>query len=71
MSLQPRRLTDSDRRIIAKARELAAVASNSDANCEYAGETDADHARAVLLGAAKWLLAEVSAIAERLDAPST
>jgi hypothetical protein len=62
----PSRLTGMDRHIIARARKLAAVPADSDANCEFTGEADADHARALMLGEAKHLLGELAAIAERL-----
>ena len=61
------KLTDADRALISRARLLAVVPSDSDANREFAGEADADHARALMLGEAKFLLGELAAIAERLD----
>jgi hypothetical protein len=62
----PSRLTAEDRYLIARARKLAAVPADSDANREFTGETDADHARALMLGEAKHLLGELAAVAERL-----
>jgi hypothetical protein len=56
-------LTDADRRIIARARELAELPA--DANCAYTGEADEASARAAALGTAKYLLGELAAIADR------
>ena len=63
-------LTGPDRDVIKRARELAAV-TGADAVRDRAGETDtgetdAGMAYAVVFGEARYLLAELAAIAERL-----
>jgi hypothetical protein len=60
------RLTDHDRDIIAQARELAALPS-IDAIRERTGEHSLLLAYAFALGEAQERLAELAAIAERLD----
>lgn len=57
-------LTYHDRRAIAEAIELAEVAGAGFR--EYMGEADADLARAVALGRAQVMLAELAVIANRL-----
>jgi hypothetical protein len=61
----PPRLTDDDRRIIARARELAAL-RGADAFCEHTGKTALDMAHAVALGQAQVTLGWLADIAERL-----
>ena len=60
-------LTAADRRIIAKAHEVAALTS-ADSMREHYGQTDGDMARAAALGQAQFLLAEMAAIIARLTA---
>lgn len=60
------RLTGTDRLMIAKAREVAALTSGG-AMLERYGETDHDMARAAALGEAQFLLGELAAIIDRLD----
>lgn len=60
------RLTDVDRRIIAKAHEVAALKGTPSRRERY-GETDSETARAAALGEAQFLLAELAAIIGRLD----
>jgi hypothetical protein len=60
------RLTDIDRRMIAKAHEVAALKS-TDSRRERYGDTDGEMARAAALGEAQFLLEELAAIIKRLD----
>lgn len=69
------KLTDVDRRMITKAREVAALKSTDAMRERYGkteyeiaqGETDGDMARADALGEAQFLLGELAAIIGRLD----
>ena len=58
-------LCDADRRIVARARELAGLPA--DRNREFTGNDDDAGARAEVLGLAKYLLGELADLAERLD----
>jgi hypothetical protein len=60
-------LTDLDRAIIAKAREMTAGPHGMDRWRERYGETDATMALASALGEAQFLIAELVAIIERPD----
>jgi hypothetical protein len=63
----PGRLTDSDRRTVARARELTEVLHGGvDAWCEYAGETDPVSAMTDLLGKALVRLEGMVDLADRL-----
>jgi hypothetical protein len=57
-------LTDRELKIIADARELAAV--RAEALREYSGQADIDRAREVTLGRAQLLLTDLAGIIERL-----
>jgi hypothetical protein len=59
------RLTDTDRRAIARARELAALGGPGVRECYGPDDPLVAYSRA--LGAAQVWLAELAAIAERLD----
>ena len=59
-------LTDADRRVIAKARELASLRSTAAVNERFPGWNDNAAAYAEAFGTARWLLDEVAWIAERL-----
>jgi hypothetical protein len=72
---RPSRLTDTDRRILAKAREVAALKDTAAMSERYGkteyemalGVTDGAMARAAALGEAQFLLLEMAAIIKRLD----
>jgi hypothetical protein len=59
------RLTDIDRRMITKAREVAAL-RDADARRERYGDSDSEMSRAAALGEAQFLLLELAAIIKRL-----
>jgi prevent-host-death family protein len=59
------RLTDHDRRLVARALELAGTPP--DGNRAFTGNDDHDHAAFEALGHAKHLLGELAAIITRLD----
>lgn len=59
-------LTDADRHIIARARELAAL--DGEKIREQAGEDDPAMALAEFAGRARYVLAELLAIINRLEA---
>ena len=61
------RLDDIDRRMIAKAREVAAL-KTADVMRERYGDTDSEMARAAALGEAQFLLLELADLAGRLAA---
>ena len=63
------RLTNIDLRIIAKAREVAALKDTGAMSDRY-GDTDGEMARAAALGEAQFLLLELADLAERLDGQS-
>ena len=60
----PGELDERDRELLARARKLAALPAS--AVREYAGDDDSNMARAVVLGEAQYLLAELAAITARL-----
>ena len=64
------KLTDVQRRMIARAREVAAL-KDTDAMRERYGVTDGTMARADTLGEAQFLLGELAAIITRLAWDST
>ena len=59
-------LTDHDRSIIARTRELAGLPPSAGALSEHTGETDFAMAYAAAFGEAAFLLEELAVIAERL-----
>jgi hypothetical protein len=59
-------LTDTDRQMIVKAHEVAAL-KTADAMQERYGDTDSEMARAAALGEAQFLLGELSDIIDRLE----
>jgi hypothetical protein len=61
------RLTASDRRAIAQARELNAGLGNAEAVQKRTGETDPVMAYATIYGEARWVIGDLLAIIERLD----
>ena len=60
------RLTGADHRMIAKAREVAALQSGGAMRERY-GDADSGMAQAAALGEAQFLLLELAAIIARLD----
>ena len=61
------KLTDEDRYLILRARELGAL-DGPDAICEHTGEAAVDFAYIRAFGRAQPLLAELADLAERLGA---
>jgi hypothetical protein len=59
-------LSDQDKRMIAKAREVAGL-DNHEARQERYGDSTPDMSRAAEAGEAKFLLIELVAIIERLE----
>jgi hypothetical protein len=62
-------LTDADRRLIAKARELAALRTTAAICDRFPGWDDTAAAYAEAFGTARWLLDELAGIAERAGEP--
>lgn len=60
------RLTDRDRKAIAAARELAMLCGMAGIR-EHTGASDSTVALTAVIGEAKYLLAELTAIVTRLD----
>ena len=60
----PAALDDTDRRMIAKAREVAAL-KTAEVMRERYGEADSEMARAAALGEAQFLLLELAAVIDR------
>jgi hypothetical protein len=63
-------LTDSDRRTIAQARELAALRTTAEVRERFPRWDDTAAAYAEAFGTARYLLAELADLAERLAAPT-
>jgi hypothetical protein len=59
-------LTDADRRIIAQARELASLRTGAAIDERFPGWDSHGAAYAEAFGTARWLLAELARIAERV-----
>jgi len=60
------RLTDSDRRIMAQARELIMLCGMAGIR-EHTGSSDSTVALTAVIGEAKYLLASLTAIVTRMD----
>jgi hypothetical protein len=58
-------LNDADRRLIARARELASLRTSAAVNERFPGWPDTASAYAEAFGTARWLLDELAGIAER------
>ena len=59
-------LTDADRRLIARARELASLRTGAAIDERFPGWDSPGAAYAEAFGTAQWLLAELARIAERV-----